>query len=180
MPSKRKHTGDDGKTAVPGESRVAKFHPRLEVLGDLDEASAAIGLARSLTKNNRHTGILIEVQKQLYLVMADVAHSHEEKERTTHLTSMHFEWINSIAGDLEAMVQLPSQFILPGDSVESAALSLARTIVRRAERKAAAYMHKKNVKNDNLLPWLNRLSHLLFLLEVSAASASGKEPTLVK
>ncbi len=53
MPSKRKHTGDDGKTAVPGESRVAKFHPSLEVLGDLDEASAAIGLARSLTKNNR-------------------------------------------------------------------------------------------------------------------------------
>ncbi len=108
--------------------------------------------------------------------MADVAHPHEEKERTTHLTSMHFEWINTIAGELEAKVQLPSQFILPGDSVESAALSLARTIVRRAERKAAAYMHKKNVKNDNLLPWLNRLSHLLFLLEVLPPAHRARNP----
>jgi len=180
MPSKYKHTGDDGKTAVPGESRVAKFHPRFEVLGDLDEASAAIGLARSLAKNDRHTGILIEAQKQLYLAMADIARPLEEKGSTPHLASTHLDWINTVTGELEAQIQLPSQFILPGDSVESAALSLARTIVRRAEREAAAYIYKNNVKNDYLLAWLNRLSHLLFLLEVSTASTSGEGPTLVK
>ena len=102
MPSKRKHSGDDGKTAVPGESRVAKFHPRFEVLGDLDEASAAIGLARSLAKNDRNTGILLEAQKQLYLVMADVARPIEEKERTPHLASRHLTWINTVTGELEA------------------------------------------------------------------------------
>ncbi len=180
MPNKRNHSGDDGKTTVPGANRLGKFHPRFEVLGDLDEASAAIGLARSLGKNDRNKGILIEAQKQLYLVMADIARPLEEKERTNHLAFAQLTWINTVTGELEAQVQLPTQFILPGDSVESAALSLARTIVRRAERKAAAYIHKENVKNDILLPWLNRLSHLLFLLEVSAANKPGEGPTLVK
>jgi cob(I)alamin adenosyltransferase len=82
---------------------------------------------------------------------------------------------------LQAQVEIPREFILPGDTPGSAALDLARTIVRRAERRIAELMARGDLANRDLLPFVNRLSSYLFLLEIAETAASGREyPTLAK
>jgi cob(I)alamin adenosyltransferase len=180
MSSKRNHAGDDGTTVILGEERLAKFHPRIETLGALDEASAALGLARSLAKNDKAAKLILEAQKQLYILMADIASPDGKLPHLPTLQPAHLEWINIVAGELEQQVELPQQFILPGDSINGAVLALARTAIRRAERRVAELVHRKEVKNNIILPWLNRLSTLLFLLEISTTRAAGMEPALAK
>jgi cob(I)alamin adenosyltransferase len=180
MSAKRKHSGDDGTTDILGDERISKFHPRIETLGALDEASAALGLARSLIEADKTAELILEIQKQLYILMAEIATPDAKSSRPATLQPSHLEWIDTITRELENQVELPPEFILPGDSVAGAALALARTAVRRAERRIAELVHRKEEKNNLILPWMNRLSSLLFLLEVSTIRASGMEPTTAK
>jgi cob(I)alamin adenosyltransferase len=173
-------TGDDGKTGLLGEGRLPKSHPRMETLGTLDEASAALGLARSLCKAEQTSPLLVEAQRDLYALMAEVAATPENAAQFRTLDSGRVQWLESQAEAISALVPLPDEFILPGDSPGAAALSLARTIVRRAERRLVGLLDQGEIENQVSLQYLNRLSSLCFALELLENQAAGIKTTLVK
>ena len=173
-------TGDDGTTGLLGEGRLPKFHPRLEALGSLDEASAALGLARSLCQAEQTGPLLVGVQRDLYALMAEVAATPENAAQFRSLDSGRVQWLESQAEAISALVPLPDEFILPGDSPGAAAMSLARTIVRRAERRLAGLLETGEIKNQILLQYLNRLSSLCFALELLENQQAGKKTSLAK
>jgi cob(I)alamin adenosyltransferase len=174
------HAGDDGSTGLLGEGRLPKYAPRVETLGVLDEASAAIGLARSVC-NVPHIGnILKEVQRDLYHIMAEVSATPQYSPRFRTLDHERVAWLESQMETLTTVAHLPAEFILPGNSLPGAALALARTIVRRAERRAAELLDTGEIENRVLLQYLNRLSSLCFALEVFENAQAGRPPTLAK
>lgn len=173
-------TGDDGTTGLLGEGRLPKSHPRLEALGTLDEASAALGLARSLCKAEQTGPLLVEVQRDLYALMAEVAATPENAARFRTLGLGRVKWLESQAEAVSAILPIPEGFILPGDSPGAAAMSLARTIVRRAERRVAGLLDQGEIENQILLQYLNRLSSLCFALELLENQQAGQKTTLAK
>ena len=173
-------TGDDGSTGLLGKLRLPKYHPRIEAIGTLDEAFAALGLARSLCQTAQTKSILMDVQRDLYALMAEIASTPENLERFRTLGEPRLQWLESLADNLSAMVTLPEEFILPGDSLSGSAMSLARTIVRRAERRVAELLDIGEIKNPILLQYLNRLSSLCFALELLENQSTGQDTTLAK
>lgn len=159
-------TGDDGNTGLLGRGRVPKYHPRIEALGTLDEASAALGLSRALCKADQITPILLRVQRDLQDIMAEVAAPLENAANHRTITNKSVQWIEEQIGALLKDVNMPGEFLLSGDSTAGAALDLARTIVRRAERRVAGLFHAGEIENLDLVRYLNRLSSLCFILEL--------------
>ena len=173
--------GDDGTTGLLGEGRVDKFDVRMEAVGAVDEASAALGVARSLVALPENRERLLEVQRQLYQLMSELAATPETAARFHTIDTDAVRHLEMEIDSLQAQVEIPREFILPGDTPGSAALDLARTIMRRAERRIAELMARGDLANRDLLPFVNRLSSYLFLLEIAETAASGREyPTLAK
>jgi cob(I)alamin adenosyltransferase len=154
--------GDDGTTDLLG-ARVAKDDPRVDVLGSLDEASSAIGLARSMTLESRVGDGLVTVQRDLYQIMAELAFTAELRPAAFDLSADRVRWLGDETDALAATVDLPREFILPGESTPGAALDVARSITRRAERQVVALVHAGHAVNPAILSYLNRLSSLLFI-----------------
>jgi cob(I)alamin adenosyltransferase len=174
-------TGDDGYTGLLGEGRAPKHAPRLEAIGDIDEATAALGVARATCMLPQTTGLLLEVQRDLYLLMAEVAATPENAPRFRKISAERVTWLEQQTDLISTQVSLPNAFILPGDSLPGGMLSMARTIVRRAERRVAKLIHAAELENLQLLRYLNRLSSLCFALELLENQAAGKSsPTLAK
>jgi cob(I)alamin adenosyltransferase len=180
MPPIHNRSGDDGSTGLLGEGRLPKYAPRLETLGVLDEASAALGLARALCKNPRTRALLKDVQRDLYTIMAEVAATPENLQQFQVLDHPRVQWLESQADAIAAIAPAPAGFILPGDSLPGAAFALARTIVRRAERRTAELLDTGEIENKVLLQYLNRLSSLCFALELFENAQAGKPSTLAK
>jgi cob(I)alamin adenosyltransferase len=181
MPNFYTKTGDDGYTGLLGEGRVPKHNPRIEAVGTLDEATAALGMARALCQAPQSAPLLLQVQRDLYGVMAEVAATPENADRFRTIDTLRLGWLEVQVDLLSSQVEMPREFILPGDSPAGAALALARTIVRRAERRVAALLHEGELENSELLRYLNRLSSLCFVLELLENKAAGKtKPTLAK
>src|SRR5215210_2407875 len=127
--------GDQGETDLLGE-RVAKDDPRIDLIGELDETTSLLGLARSFIESERAAGIVIDVQRDLYRVMADLAFVGDVHP-PGYVTSL--EWVDrigSLTDELSGEITLPRQFVLPGGTQASAALDVCRAVVRRAERQA--------------------------------------------
>jgi cob(I)alamin adenosyltransferase len=174
------HSGDDGTTGRLGKDRLPKYHPRVEALGVLDEASAALGLARAQCNHPQTADLLKEAQRDLYTIMTEVAASPENEQRFPALEPRRVAWLESKVEAISAMAPLPEEFILPGDSLAGAALDMARTIVRRAERRIAGLLDAGEINNKVLLAYLNRLSSLCFVLELLENAQAGKTTTLAK
>lgn len=155
--------GDQGYTDLLGD-RVAKYDPRPETFGTIDEATSMIGLARAMALSPRTKEILVEVQRDLYLMMAELAFAPDIKQKRYHVTEAQVLRIEGETDRLSEDVQLPPHFVLPGDTVAGGALDVARTVVRRAERLAVRLAHDGVVDNEQILAYLNRLSSLLFIL----------------
>lgn len=173
-------TGDDGTTGLLGEDRVSKDHPRIEALGALDEASAALGLARASCLAPQTPPILREVQRDLYKVMSEVAATPENADIFKGIDAARVTWIEEHADELQSIVSMPKEFILPGDTPGGAALSLARAVVRRAERRVIELFTLEELTNPELLRYLNRLSSLCFVLELLENQAAGQSTSLAK
>ena len=171
--------GDDGTTGLLGEGRVAKYHARMEALGALDESSATLGLARASVVDPRYGPLLLESQRDLYRIMAEVAAPPENADQF-HFEAKRVEWLEEQTDTLSKTIEMPKEFILPGDSRSGAALSLARAVVRRAERRVVELFDNKEIKNPALQKYLNRLSSLLFVLELIENQAAGKSTTKAK
>jgi cob(I)alamin adenosyltransferase len=173
--------GDDGYTGLLGEGRVPKYHPRTEAVGTIDEANAALGLARAACQDELSPAILLAAQRDLYNVMAEVSATPENAARFRTIDAARVSWLETQIDAVSANVEIPKEFIVPGDSQAGAALDLARAIVRRAERQVACLVHQQQLENLDLLHYLNRLSSLCFVLELIENQVAGKiSPTLAK
>ena len=172
--------GDDGTTGLLGEDRVSKDHPRIEALGTLDEVSAALGLARASCKAPQTPPILREVQRDVYKLMAEVAATPENADKFKGIDAARVTWLEEQVDIINNLVILPKEFILPGDTHSGAALSLARAIVRRAERRVTELFTLEELSNPELLRYLNRLSSLCFMLELLENQIAGRSTSLAK
>ncbi len=173
--------GDDGYTGLLGDDRLPKYDPRIEALGAIDEATATLGMARAASKLPASRRLLLQVQRDLYHLMAETAASPESAGKFHRIDSRHVAWLEAQIEATGQAVEMPQDFILPGDSWPGAVLDLARAVVRRAERRLAEIVHRGDVKNSELLKYMNRLSTLLFFLELSENQAAGvTQPTLAK
>ncbi len=173
-------TGDEGYTGLLGEGRLRKFDDRIEALGVLDEATAALGLARSACKAPQTGALILAAQRDLYLLMAEVGATPENAPRFRKIDAARVKWLETQTDLLADTVTMPHEFIIPGENLSSAALSLARTVVRRAERQIVALFHGEELENIHLLAYLNRLSSLCFVLELVENEFAGQTTRLAK
>lgn len=158
-------TGDGGYTGLLGPQRVAKYDPRIEALGLVDEATSALGLARASTPDPRVAALIIEQQRRLYVLMAEIATpSGRTAPVGQAITAADVARLEEVTDELKREVTIGNQFIIPGNSVVGAALDLARTVVRRAERFVVQMRHRGVLESDEVLRYLNRLSDMLFVL----------------
>ena len=173
--------GDEGYSGILGEDRIPKYDLRLEVLGTLDEATATLGMARSLCQLPETRKMILRVQRDLYQLMAETAAVPEIAAKFHKIEARHVSWIEEQIEITGRKVNLPAEFIVPGDTWVGAAIDLARTTVRRAERRMAEILHRGDVKNPEMLRYLNRLSTLIFLIEqLESQTAGTPNPTLAK
>ena len=173
-------TGDTGYTGLLGAERVPKYDPRPDTFGTVDEATSALGLARAMTKDARMKEIIYRVQNELYLLMGELATTPENYEKMgLRMTAEHVQWLEQTEELLKQEVEIPNKFIIPGDTPDGAALDLARTIIRRAERMAVKLLHDGIIQNGEVVRYLNRLSDLVFILaryiEVKSSLAQRPE-----
>jgi cob(I)alamin adenosyltransferase len=159
-------TGDKGETALMYGRRVSKSDPRVDAYGRVDELTAALGLARAFSENAFISEQILLVQKDLIVLMGELATAREDIERYVKdefkLTSAGMiDRIGGVIVDLEKDKSLyPKDWVIPGGTVVSAALDFARTTARHAERRVAAL---KNL-NPEILRYLNRLSDFCWVL----------------
>jgi len=173
-------TGDAGYTGLLGSERVAKYDPRPDTFGTVDEATSALGLARATTQDPKVKEIIYRVQNELYLLMGELATTPENYEKMgLRMTADHVQWLEQVEESLKQEVEIPNKFIIPGDTLDGAALDLARTIIRRAERMAVKLLHDGVIQNGEVIRYLNRLSDLIFILaryiEVKSSLAQRPE-----
>lgn len=155
-------SGDQGQTSLFSKERVFKDHLRVEAYGTVDEASAAMGLAKSLLNQSWAVDILQKVQFDLIALNGDLA-SQNLLESNYHIKEQHVAELESIIDSLEQKRIPQNYFVIPGACTASAALDLARTMVRRTERCVVKLKRTEEVTLPVSL-YLNRLSDLLFVL----------------
>lgn len=181
--------GDDGTTGLLYGGRVAKDAPRIEVNGAVDEAQAALGLARAeAERGSELDGLLVTLARHLYVLMAEVATSPDQRGRlvagTTLVTPEMVTGLEALIDDLGGRFEMPTEFVVPGQNRRAAALDLARTLVRRAERLAVAAGVCAPGGGSQVGPYLNRLSDLLWAMarwqegdeHVAARTAGRRRP----
>jgi cob(I)alamin adenosyltransferase len=171
-------SGDDGSTGLLGGGRARKDDPRIEAYGTIDEASSAVGLAKSLSPHPRVRSICEELQRGLYKLGAELATNPDASASFGRTTAAEVERLDALIAELEKSVTMPDGFILPGATPASGALDLARAVTRRAERRCVALERANGLKNQQVRRWLNRLSLLLFVLgryeEALAGTAAAR------
>lgn len=148
--------------------RVPKDDLHTEAYGALDEAISVMGLARSLSANQQVARTLLDLERECFTVGAELATAGEDRAKLVR----HFPTIEATDVDrleqevhrLEEEVGMPAGFVLPGGSPAAAAIDIARTMVRRAERRAVAVARADELSNPEVVRYLNRLSDLLFML----------------
>jgi cob(I)alamin adenosyltransferase len=173
-------TGDEGTTGLLGAGRVPKFDLRIETLGALDEATAALGVARSAACAPQSPALIVEVQHDLYKLMAEVGATPENAANFRSLDETRVRWLEEQTDALTEVVPVPREFIIPGGNPASAAISLARTVVRRAERRVVELYQQGGLENPYLLSYLNRLSSLCFVLELLENQHDGQSASPAK
>ncbi len=163
-------TGDKGETALMFGRRVAKTDARVGVYGSVDELTAALGLARALSGGPFLTEQLLSVQKDLITLMGELATASEDMERYVKegfavTTAAMVERVERVITEMEKDKSLyPKDWVIPGATPGAAALDLARTACRRAERKAVALSQVETGLNVEIVRYLNRLSDFCWLL----------------
>ena len=168
--------GDGGETSLLYGGRVPKDDLHTEAYGALDEATSALGLARALCEDGARAARLLDLQRQLFTVGAELATSAEDRPKLEkHFATVGVEMVDALGAEvtrLEAAVPLPKGFVIPGGNPVAAAIDLARTFVRRAERRAVSLQRAGGIDNPEVLRYLNRCSDLLFMLAREAEGDS--------
>lgn len=161
-------TGDNGTTALMYGRRVPKNHPRVDAYGAVDELNAALGLARATATHDFAGKNLLAIQKDLVVLMGELAVANEDLERYVQggyslVTPPMTAKLDALVREIEAQNVSFKGWATPGATQHSAALDMARTICRRAERRVCDLQSAGELKNQEILIYLNRLSDLLWL-----------------
>ena len=171
-------TGDDGTTGLMFNRRVPKTHPRIQACGAVDELNAALGVVHASTSHPEPQRILLPIQQDLVNLMGELATLAEDLER--YRADGYATLTADLTMRLEAEIRnFESHSIsfkgwaTPGANPVSAALDVARTVCRRAEREACALQESGQLMNKEILVYLNRLSDLLFILARVTNKRSG-------
>ena len=163
-------TGDDGSTGLLYGGRVPKDGPGPTAYGTTDEAVAALGLARAdCTSGDELNELLVRLQRELFVVGAELATAPENRHKltdgTTLVTAAMVEALEPVIDTITARFEPPTEFVLPGETRTAAALDLARTIVRRAERECVTATTVGWLESgSSVIPYLNRLADLCWTL----------------
>ena len=189
--------GDDGTTGLLfGGDRVRKDDLRTEAYGTLDESVAALGLARAELSMKEQYGVLsasfgslgdliLRLQRELFVAGAELATNpearHRQRDGETRVSAPMLDGLETVLREMERGIELPREFVVPGETRVSASLELARTIVRRAERRAVTLAAlDPALAAGHLLPYLNRLADLLWILARVAEQAEAREATTAR
>ena len=161
-------TGDDGTTGLGDGSRVPKDDPRVEAYGTVDELNSAIGLARASATHDFIRTSLLGIQKDLVVLMGELATGVEDlpryvKDGYSLVTSAMTHKLDALVKEIEAQSITIKGWATPGDTMNSAALDVARTVCRRAERRVCALQDADLLHNSEIIVYLNRLADLLWL-----------------
>jgi cob(I)alamin adenosyltransferase len=158
-------TGDEGMTGLGGGQRVPKDSRRVEAYGTVDELNSQLGLALSTGLCERLMAELVQIQNELFDLGADLATPAVTQARhpVPTVQARHVERLEALIDELNAVVGPLANFVLPGGSRGAAQLHVARTVCRRAERKATGLARVEQI-GPAVLPYLNRLSDLLFVM----------------
>jgi cob(I)alamin adenosyltransferase len=173
-------TGDLGQTSLMYQRRVPKNHPRMEACGAVDETNAAIGLARATAQHDFVRNHLLPIQKELVSLMGELATALEdlpryEKDGFSRFTAAMTARLEIPIREIEASRPSFKGWATPGADVHSAALEVARTVCRRAERRVCALQEAGELHNAEIIIYLNRLSDLLWLLARWVEANSSRE-----
>jgi cob(I)alamin adenosyltransferase len=182
--------GDDGTTGLLfGGDRIPKDDLRTEAYGTIDEAVAALGVARAQLAVKRKVGtlnvgfgelpaILLRLQRELFVAAAELATREDAWDRqvggVSRVTAEMVHGLETMLHEAEAHIVMPTEFVVPGETVVSAAIEVARTVVRRAERRAVTLGTAGLIPGPHLLPYLNRLADLLWVLARAAEEAESR------
>lgn len=189
--------GDDGTTGLLFDSaRVRKDDLRTEAFGTIDEAVAALGVARAELGLKRQYGalspnfgsladLILRLQRELFVAGAELATAPDARDRQvdgqTRVSKPMLDGVEAVLRETEAAIELPREFIVPGETRVSAAIELARTILRRAERRSVALAEiDEGIRDGHVLPYLNRLADLLWILARLAEQAESRSSTTVR
>ena len=183
--------GDDGTTGLLyGGDRVAKDDPRTEAYGTIDEAVAALGLVRAELGLRERYGLLapafgdlddlvLRLQRELFVVGAELATNPDARDRLvderTRVSQAMVDGLGRILADLESRIEMPREFVVPGETRTSAGLELGRTVLRRAERRVVTLVGTGLLPADSLIiPYLNRAADLLWVMARAAEQAEER------
>lgn len=162
-------TGDTGTTGLMYNRRVSKCHPRVEAYGSVDELNAALGFARASASHDFISENLLSVQKDLVVLMGELATDTGDLDRYVKdgfklVTAELTDKLDRLVKEIEAQNVSFKGWATPGASIHSAALDLARTACRHAERRACALQEADQLRNPEIIIYLNRLSDTLWLM----------------
>ena len=162
-------TGDDGSTGLLFGGRVGKDSPGPDAYGAVDEAVSMLGLARAEAERGSELAeLLVRLQRELFVVGAELATAPEKRDKlvpgVSRTTADMVAALEPIIDDITARYEPPTEFVLPGETRVAAALDVARTVVRRAERHAVAATREGWLDDSFVVPYLNRLADLVYTL----------------
>jgi len=170
--------GDDGTTGLLYGGRIGKDDPRTEAYGSIDEAVAFMGVARVALREASLTELgelVLRYQRELFVVGAELATNPDAVDRLQDgVTGVSEEMVSGVESDLavwEGRMTMPREFVVPGETAASAALEVARTVLRRAERRIVALSRTSEIDSKWLVPYVNRLADLLWVLARAAEQA---------
>jgi cob(I)alamin adenosyltransferase len=158
--------GDDGTTGLLFGGRVNKDDIRADVYGTLDETVSALGVARAAGLVDEVADIVVRVQREMFIAGAELATAEGNEDKLKPgISKVTPDMTSKAESDIDALLErhpLPQEFLLPGESLGAAALDLARSIIRRAERLAVTMDRDGLIRDPEVLSYLNRVSDLLF------------------
>jgi cob(I)alamin adenosyltransferase len=160
--------GDDGSTGLWYGGRVSKTHPRPEAYGSIDEAASSLGLCRAATSDSDLSADILRIQTDLFVAGAELATApeaeHRLEEGVSRVTGAMVDALEQLIDRYMAQVDLPPKFVIPGGSELSARLDVARTAIRRAERRVVELKEADALADDTLLRYLNRASDAVYAM----------------
>ena len=160
--------GDTGETGLLYGGRLPKDDPRAEAYGTVDEAVSVLGLARATCSDPHVLTVIESLQRELFIVAAELATEPTERSKLEkHFSVLTPDMTSSLERSIDYIdkqIQLPKSFIVPGATAGSAAIDVARSVLRRAERRTVTLQNNGSLGNEEVLRYLNRASDLLFML----------------
>jgi len=172
--------GDGGQTGLAGGIRISKADLRVESYGSVDELNTSLGFARSICQNKEIASWTEEIQRTLFRVGSALATPPESKKQPPIISTEDIDMLTNLVYRIEATEGILADWSLPGAHTESAAYEVARTVCRRAERAAVRFVENGGIVQPTVLPYLNRLSDVIWLfgrlIEFNAGVESRLRP----